>query len=296
MAGLVVHEPAEISASTMIVAFGGWPDAGESATKAVLHLVHNLKARRFAEIDPEEFYDFTVTRPEVRLDDRGERIIDWPTNDFYLYAPEDESQRLVLYVGTEPNLRWRAFSDVLLSAAEQWGVRFVVSLGVLLDEVPHTREPRVTGRATSPELAQKVEWLGVRNSTYQGPVGIHTAFMDACMKKGLPHASIWGHSPHYVTTSPDPKVRYALLARLCRLVSIDVDLEELRVAGQAFEAEVDQAIAKQPDLTAYVKHLEQRYDAAQAPTSEIPSPEAMVEELEEFLRSQRRGPDREGES
>ena len=291
MDGLTVHQTPEGAFPTMIVAFAGWPDAAESATRAARYLVRKLPAKKFAEIDPEEFYDFTVVRPQSRINRRGERIIRWPTNDFYYYSGDDPSKGLVIYIGTEPNLRWKSFSNIITSIADERGVEFVVSLGALLDATPHTREPRVTGRASSPELTQKVEWLGIRNSGYQGPTGIHTAFMDACDQKGLAHANIWGHSPHYVNTSPNPKVSHALLTRLRSLVDFEVDLEELRLAGEAFETEVSSAIAKDQDISAYVRKLEQRYDDAHEPTGEMPNPDDMVKELEEFLKSQGQQPD-----
>ena len=289
--GLIVHETPEAKLPTLIAAFAGWPDAAEAATRAIRYMVRKLPAKKFAEIDPEEFYVFTDVRPETRVNRRGERTIRWPTNDFYYYVPDDPAAALILYVGTEPNLRWRAFSNIITSVAEQHGVELVVSLGALLDAVPHTREPKVTGRASSPLLTQRAEWLGIRNSGYQGPTGIHTAFMDACRKKGLAQASIWGHSPHYVNTSPNPKVSYALLVKLRSLVDFDVDLEELRLAGETFDAEVSKAIAKKSDINSYVRQLEERYDADNEPAGDIPSPGDMVEELEEFLKSQRRRPD-----
>jgi predicted ATP-grasp superfamily ATP-dependent carboligase len=279
----------------MIVAFAGWPDAAESATRAIRYLVRKLPTKKFAEIDPEEFYDFTTVRPQTRVNRRGERVTRWPTNDFYYFEGEDEARGLILYVGTEPNLRWRAFSNILTNVAEQHGVELVVSLGALLDAVPHTREPRITGRASSPELAQKVEWLGIRNSGYQGPTGIHTAFLDACEKKGFVNASIWGHCPHYVSTSPNPGVSHALLKGLRNLVSFDVDLEELRLTGEAFQTEVTQAISKKPDVSAYVERLEKRHDAAHEPSGGVPSPDDMVKELEEFLKTQRERQDGPGE-
>ena len=291
MDGLKEHEVPQGNLPTMLVAFAGWPDAAEAATRAMRFLVRKLRAKKFAEIDPEEFYDFTHVRPHSRVNRRGERITRWPQNDFYCYSPEDESRALLLFVGTEPNLKWRTYSDILTTIAERHEVKLIVSLGALLDAVPHTREPRVTGRASSIELTQKAEWLGIKNSGYQGPTGIHTAFADACTKLGLAQASIWGHCPHYVNTSPDPKVSHALLTRLRSLIDIDVDLEELYIAGNAYQEEVDKVIAKQPDVSSYVRRLERRYDEARTATEEIPSPETMVEELENFLRSQNPGSD-----
>ena len=289
MDGLITHETPPSNLPNMVVAFAGWPDAAEAATRAIRHLVRKLPARRFAEIDPEEFYDFTTVRPQTRVTRKGQRIIRWPTNEFYYFAPEDLGRGLLLYLGTEPNLRWRSFSRIVTGVAEQCGVELVVSLGALLDAVPHTREPRITGRASSDELAQKVEWLGIQSSGYQGPTGIHTAFMDGCAGIGLEHASIWGHCPHYVNTSPNPAISHGLLTNLQSVIDVDVDLTELRLAAETFETDVTKAISKQPEISAYVRRLEERHDADSQP-GEIPSSEDMVKELEEFLKSQQQKP------
>lgn len=295
MDGLIEHEPDDRKLPTMIAAFGGWPDAAEAATRAIRYLARKLPARKFAEIDPEEFYDFTVTRPHTLVDRRGRRVIRWPRNEFYRYVREgDESGSLLLFIGTEPNLRWRAYSDIVADVAARSGVETVVSLGALLDAVPHTREPRVTGRASSTALTDKVKWLGIENSGYQGPTGIHTAFTDACNRMGLEHASIWGHSPHYVQTSPNPHVSHALLLKLHNLIEFSVDLTELRLAGEAFVEDVSKAIESQSKVGAYVDKLERRYDESHRPDDEeIPEPDEMVRELERFLRSQRRPEDDE---
>ena len=265
MDGLTLLEEPPQKLPTMIAAFAGWPDAADSATGAVRHLVDNLSATRFTEIDPEEFFDFTDVRPQVRVDEEGEHVIQWPANDFFYYAPEEATRGLLLFIGTEPSLRWRAFSKLMLHVADLCGVELVVSLGALLDEVPHTREPSITGRATSPELEQKVEWLGIRSSGYQGPTGIHTAFMDACMRRGMSLASIWGHSPHHVSTTPNLKVTHALLVKARGLVEFDVPMDDLRRSGEEYVREVDRAIAKQPHVTAYVKKLEQYLQSQQPP-------------------------------
>ena len=296
MDGLIRHEQVTSKLPTMLVAFAGWPDAAEAATRALQHMVSKLDARKFAAIDPEEFYDFTVSRPQTRVGEDGERVVTWPANDFYHYAPDDESRGILFYIGTEPNLRWRTFSRLILAVALEHGVEMVVSLGALLDAVPHTREPRITGVANSPELREKVRWLGVRSSGYQGPTGIHSAFLSACTDAGLKHASLWGHSPHYVNTRPNPRVSVALLEKLRMLVEFDTDLVELEEAGMKFEAEVTKLISRQEEMVGYIRQLEKRYDKRFTPTGEIPSPEAMVEELEEFLRSQREGSDRPGEA
>ena len=292
MNGLIVHEAPNSKLKTMVVAFAGWPDAAEAATRAIRYMVRKLPTTKIVEIDPEDYYDFTVNRPQTRVNRQKERIIRWPCNEFYSYVPEDDPENgLLLYVGTEPNLKWRTFSDAVLQVADMAQVELIVSLGALLDAVPHTREVRITGRASSKELKKKAQWLGIQNSGYQGPTGIHSAFSDACSKRELPHANIWSHCPHYVQTSPNPIASYALLERLKNLVQVDIDMSELGLAGEAFQEEVSKAIAKQPDVKSYVSRLETQYDESVTASEEMPTGSDMVNEIEEFLRSQTGGPE-----
>jgi len=287
MGSLIIDRVPEMNFPLMVVCFAGWPDAAESATGGVRYLVEKLGANKFAEIDPEEFYDFSVVRPNVELDSDGNRSITWPSNDFYYCPADGNSPGVILYIGTEPNLKWRTFLENLMSLTDRFNVELVVSLGALLDAVPHTRDTLITGRASSSELLKQLELLGLRNSTYQGPTGIHTAFMDACIKGNLPHVSIWGHVPHYVTSSPNPKVSHALLDVLTGFVDLSVDLDDMKEAGRKFVNEVSQVIDKQVDVKSYVNRLEKRYDDVQIPSGDVPSHDLMLEELEDFLKSQR---------
>ena len=282
---MIYHERPESRFPVMVMAFAGWPNAAEAATGAVRFLVRHLRGRKLVEIDSESFYDFSITRPETLVED-GRRVVRWPTTKLYYVEADEPSSNLILVDGTEPNLKWRTYADIILGVAEDFGTVLMVSLGSLLDAVPHTREPRVTGRAEPVELAQKMEWLGTSDSGYEGPAAIHTVLLDESRKRGLSHVSLWGHSPHYSNISPNPKASYALLRKLRGFVNIDVDLDHLREAGAAYEAEVAKAIAAEPTVQSYVTHLEERHD--EAAVSEIPNPEALVRELDEFLKSQGR--------
>ncbi len=271
----------------MVAAFAGWPDAHEGASYAVRYLIRELKAERIAEIDPEVYYDFTQVRPVTRMNEQGERSITWPTNEFYYRASDETlSKDLVFFVGIEPNLRWRSFTSALMHVIQECGVKMVISLGALLDAVPHTREVKVTGSSPDRKLRRG---LGLRGSTYQGPTGITSALMEACQRAEIPFASIWGHSPHYLQVVQNPKVSYALLTRLNEILGTDFELDNLRSSGATFEKELQDVMAQNTDLNSYINRLEQDYDSSfsvQTP-QEMPSPEAIVQELEEFLRQQR---------
>ena len=195
----------------MIAAFRGWNDGGQGASLAAGYLAKTWDARRFAEIDPEGFFDFQATRPHVRLEEGFTRRIDWPETVFYHARPEGMDRDAVLLLGVEPNLRWRTFSGLVVDFARELGVELFVTLGALLADVPHTREAPVTGSATDPTL---VEQLGLQASRYEGPTGIVGVVHDACRRANIPSASLWAAVPHYVSLAPSPKAAAALCERL----------------------------------------------------------------------------------
>lgn len=159
--------------TTLVMAFGGWIDAGEAATGALRHLVQHLAAPCLASIDPEEFFVLTQTRPVVRMTADGQRDVQWPKSESFVWQPSEGGAGLLLFCGMEPHTKWRTYAQLLLDVAEQCGVQRIVSLGALLAEQPHTRPPRVTGRSTDPAWHALVEaWGMYRPSRYQGPTGI----------------------------------------------------------------------------------------------------------------------------
>ena len=288
-----LHDKPDARFDRLIMAFAGWPDAGESATASIKYLIRRLNATKLADIDPEEFYDFTQERPRSSRTRDGRRRVRWPTNEFYWWAaPETDAegapQNALFFVGIEPNLKWRTFSETIANLALDLGVNTVIHLGALLDAVPHTREIRLTGSSTLPELQQALDSASIGTSNYQGPTGISTAVMETCTKRGMGYASLWGHTSHYLQAAPNYRVSYTLAQTLTRLLRLPVDLAELRAAAEKFDGEVVQAIGKDEQLAAYVKKLEDRYDESLT-ASEMPDPADVVRELEQFLRSQQQG-------
>ena len=294
MEGLIVHDRPRHSARYLVAAFAGWPDAAQASTNAVRFLAGLTDATDYAEVDPDPFFVLTEVRPHTFVDESGRRGMSWPRNDFSYSDPGRRGPHLLLFEGTEPNLRWSAYTEMLLAEAERFGVEAVVTLGSLMDAVPHSRETRITGVATTAEHLERLGALGIQESGYEGPAGIHTALLDACAERDTPYLSLWGHSPHYVTTSPNPKATHALLAALRDVLDptmlLDSEIAELKGAGAVWEAEVERAIAEEKDVSRYVRMLERRYDS-RAPDESMPSPKVMVAELEDFLRTQRTGED-----
>ncbi len=281
----------------LVTAFRGWNDGAQGATLAAGFLARAWQAERFAEIDPEEFYDFQAVRPHVSLDEGLTRRIDWPENAFYdasVAAPPGAERRdAVLLLGIEPNTRWRTFTGEIVELAKSLDVELVITLGALLADVPHTRPSPVTGAASDPAL---VEELGLTTSRYEGPTGIVGVLHDACRQAKLRSVSLWAAVPHYASLAPSPKAALSLCGRLAQLVGAELDLGELERAAKVYEHQVSEAVAADEETAAYVRELERQADELAA-AENLPSGDTLAAELTRFLQEHeaRRRADEEGE-
>ena len=288
------HEP-PANLTTLVMAFGGWIDAGRAATGALRHLVRDLPAARLARIAPEEFFMFTQERPEVRLRADGDRDIHWPRSEFFAWHPEDGGNGLLLFCGPEPHLRWHAYTKAFLDVAERSGVKRIVSIGALLAGAPHTRPVRVTARCTDAASRALLEAWGIyRPPTYQGPTGISSVVLDAAEKRGIEHVGFMGQAPHYLQDTENPAAIQALVACVARLLHLSPDMSAFAEAVQDFRTQCDRAVARDRATQEHVRKLEQEYDAEagqeQQPLSEEEvDPEKLMREVQDFLRGQREG-------
>jgi predicted ATP-grasp superfamily ATP-dependent carboligase len=261
----------------MLCAFEGWNDAGDAASGVVLHLEDVWTATQVAEIDPEDYYDFQVNRPEIVLED-GRRQIVWPSTRLSVARIPLATRDVVLVHGIEPSMRWRTFTDELLGAARDLGVQMVVTLGALLADTPHTRPVPVTGTSSDAEIAAR---MGYEPSTYEGPTGIVGVIQDACVRAGIPSVSLWAAVPHYVAQPPCPKATLALLGRIEDLLDVPVPLGDLQEEARAWQIGVDELASDDDEIQAYVKQLEEAVDTAELPEA---SGDAIAREFERYLR------------
>jgi len=278
------HNRPKLENPLMLAAFEGWTDAGRAASGAANYLITRWNAELFAEIDAEEFYDFTALRPQVRLRGDRTREIVWPENRFFAASLSD-TRDVVVLVGVEPHLRWRAFCDCVTTVARELAVTTVFTLGAMLADVPHTRPVPVRASTADSQLAQR---LGLELPRYQGPTGIVGVLQEAFSKVNISVASLMAQVPHYVAATPSPKATLAVVERVTKLLATSVPTEELERAAIAYERQVDEVVSTDEDMVRYVHELESRTDAGERLDllSEIPSGEALAAELEKFLREQ----------
>ena len=264
----------------LLAAFEGWNDAADAASTAVRYLGERWQARSFASIDPEDFYDFSSTRPQVRLADGLTREIVWPTTELSAAALPGADRDVIVLLGIEPELHWRTFCTELVDVARALDVEMVVTLGALLADVPHSRPVRVTGTAADPELVRK---LGLERSRYEGPTGIVGVLHDAFNKAQVPSASLWAAVPHYVAATPSPKAALALVQRAAGLLRSSVITTDLEIAAASYERQVSEVVESDEDVAEYVRRLEASTDD-DIDEMDLPTGDALAAEFERFLR------------
>lgn len=283
---VVWRDFSSLSRPFLILAFEGWFDVAEAATGAVRWLAKQYNADDVAGIDPEPYFDFTARRPEVKLVD-GERIIEWPANDCAVARLPEHGHDLVLLAGIEPHLRWQTFTQDLIEVIRTTGAEMVITLGAMADAVPHSRPPLVKGSSTSAALAGR---LGLDRPSYQGPTGLIGVLHDRLDREQIPVISLRVAVPHYVASSPNPKATLALLHHLEHVTGVPTAHAGLLKVAEAWEQQVNTAVANDDEVRAYVRRLEDQADRRLA--QQLPTGEDLAAEFEKFLREQR--PDEPG--
>jgi len=293
----------------VIAAFAGWNDAADSATTAIKFLVDKWKPIKLAEFDAEEFFVFTETRPSVRLVN-GQRVIIWPANQFFSYKALSLDRDVILYLGVEPQLKWKKFVDGFLEVCNRFNVSEVLLLGALLADVPHSIAVPITGFSSDAKLRERLGGMELNSSRYEGPTGMIGVLHDACSHADMPVASFWAATPHYLAATPNIKVTSALLTYLNAFLSFDLDLSDIQADAIRFEEQITALVARDPEASAYVHKLEEQVaglsdeedeededegkdediifnpDRA-AGTGPLPSADVLIRGVEELLRKQR---------
>ncbi len=261
----------------LLVGFEGLFDAAEAASGALSWIKDRTESTEIAMLDPENFFNFQESRPAVRIDTDGDRVIDWPATE--IYSVETDSFRdLVVMMGAEPHLRWPTFADYVLDVARRSGCEMVVTMGAFVGMVPHTRPFSVTGSAVHPELARR---LNLARPSYQGPTGVIGVINERLERSDIPVISLRVEVPHYVPGPPNPKATRALLRRLENTIGVQMGYEDLDTDVEEWMMRVDQAVLADDESREYVERLERQADSDE---DMLPSGDDLAAELEAFLR------------
>lgn len=300
----------ELRSPVVIAAFAGWNDAADSATTAIKFLIDRWKPEKFAEIEAEEFFVFTETRPTVRSTGDSQRTIIWPTNQFLSLTIPQMDHDVILYLGVEPQLRWKTFTNCFLEVCKRFNISEVVLLGALLADIPHSMPVPISGSSSSAEQLERLRDMEVRSSRYEGPTGMIGVLHEAFRTANIPVSSLWAAAPHYLAATPNIKVTSALLTYLNTLLTLGLDLSDIQADAIRFEEQITALVARDPEASAYVRKLEEQAadlldedeeeedddneeeDIIVNPdkpvnTGPLPSADTLIRSVEELLRKER---------
>lgn len=291
----------------VLVAFAGWNDAAEAATTAIRFLIDRWKPIKIAEIDAEDFFVFTETRPTVKIVDSIQRVLVWPTNQFFAYIASDLSRDVILFMGVEPQLKWKTFSASFLEVCQHFNASEVVFLGALLADVPHSIEVPITGTSSNSEVQERLREMDVHGSRYEGPTGMIGVLHDVFRRVQIPAATLWAAAPHYLAATPNIKVTSALLTYVNTFLSFGLDLSDIQSDAIHFEEQITTLVQRDPEASAYVRRLEEQLAQASDEEDEedekeetkpdpdivigtgpLPSADTLIRSVEELLRQERK--------
>jgi predicted ATP-grasp superfamily ATP-dependent carboligase len=286
-----IYEIPALRSPIMVIAFGGWSDAGEAATGVITHLLNAFdsdnsenfdgdRSTLIGEVDSEDFYDFQVNRPLIFVDSSMVRSLTWPGVQIFGLRNPDGDRDFVLVRGVEPSMRWRTFASQILDLAEDLEVELVITLGSMLADTPHTRAIPVSGTGAHPDIATR---LGVEVSRYEGPTGILAVIQDGCVRRGIDAIALWAAVPHYANATPSPKATLALVNGLEDFLEISLPQGDLPESALAWESAVNEMVKEDSDIEEYIKTLEESKDASEISDE---SGEELAREVERFLRRQ----------
>jgi len=272
-----------LRAPVVVMAFTGWSDTGTVTVDVAQRLIDGFGAQRFLTVDPEDYYVFTDTRPTVRVDETGERVLDWPQNEAYAAALAGSAHDLVVVRGVEPGLRWRTFSEQLTEALMATGPSLVCTLVARPAATPHTRPIPVSGSSADPALAAK---FGLGRSMYQGPTGLLGVLHDALRKRGAPLISLAASVPHYLNVEENPPATMALLHALEPVLGVETPIGDLPEQGERFAERVEEASHGDDQIMSYVRTLEEHYGENQEQEADegLPSADDVLRDVEDLLR------------
>ena len=298
----------ELRNPVIVAAFAGWNDAADAATTAVKFLIDRWKPTKFAEIEAEEFYVFTETRPTIHTSRGIQRMITWPSNQFLSYAAPHFERDIILFLGVEPQLKWKTFTSTFLEVCKRFNVSEALFLGAFLANIPHSMEVPVSGFSSNAEKLERLLEIDVHSSRYEGPTGMVGILQDTFRRASIPVSSMWAAAPHYLAATPNIKVTAALLAYVNAFLSFNLDLSDIQSDAQHFEEQITMLVARDPEASAYVRKLEEQAgeipddddDESEddedellinpdrpASTGPLPSADSLIRSVEDLLRKER---------
>ncbi len=150
-------------------------------------------------------------------------------------------------IADEPSLNWYRFSRELVDLAHRLGTPGVISLGSMFDNVLHTDRiiSAVTSGSNFEDLVSRHRVIPIN---YHGPSAIHTIILEACRKRAVAGASLWGHCPAYLQGITHHGMMLQLVRLLADMASFSVKTDALEAGWEALEIQIQKLMTDNPKL------------------------------------------------
>ncbi len=279
----------KLTAPVIVAAFEGWNDAGEAASGVITHLESRMAGEPVGSIDPEDYYDFQVTRPVTEMTDGSTQRLVWPTTRLLTPAKKPTDRDIVLVHGIEPNMRWRGFCAELVGAFADLKRRDGGAARRAAGRL--AAHPAGAGDHRLPPTRSWPPGCAPRPSTTRARPGSSACCSTSAPRPASRRVSLWAAVPHYVAQPPSPKATLALLRGVEDVLDIALPLADLAEKARAWERGVDELAEQDTEVADYVRTLEEAQDATELPEA---SGDAIAREFERYLRRRRDRGDRGG--
>jgi proteasome assembly chaperone (PAC2) family protein len=252
--GFHIHELPKLNHPVLIAGFTGWGNALQLSSAMAVYIVHQLKARKFAEIDPDIYFRYDDMRPRVRIEDGVLKNLEMPEGKFWVVQNEQNNSDIVILKADEPNLRWRGFVNEFFGLCTMLNIRTIITLGSMFDHVLHT-DKLISAIVSGEESASLLKGKGVNSISYQGPGAIHAFIHSEGIKRGLNCISLWCHCPFYMQGT----THYGLLAHLGKLLAslggFALNVGDLEKGWEQQHEKIEDLIINNPKLKSLTDDL-----------------------------------------
>jgi proteasome assembly chaperone (PAC2) family protein len=244
----------ELREPIFIAGFEGWGNALDIARGMVEYLIEKMQAKPFGRVLPDPFYRFDENRPIVEIEEGLLKKVSPPGGQLYAVERSLGGKDMVLLKASEPNLQWMRFAYSILNLCEKLGVKTLISLGSMYDNVLHT-DMIISAIASSGELLAKLKAHKVISVNYKGPSAIHSTILSEAKKRGIESLSLWCHCPYYLQGT----THYGLLSHLGAFLSswggFELDTSDLDRTWKELSKQIQGIIDRSPELQGMINDL-----------------------------------------
>ncbi|MBW2490601.1 MAG: PAC2 family protein [Deltaproteobacteria bacterium] len=252
--GFQISELPELKTPILIAGFGGWGNALDISRGMAAYLIRKLEARLFASIDSDVFFRYDVLRPDVDIKDGALVRFDPPGGSIYAAHLDADPNDIVILEADEPNLQWNRFARELFSLCRELGIKTVISLGSMYDNVLHS-DRIISGIASHEDALSRLKQKGVIPVSYQGPGAVHSTLQFEGVKQGFQCISLWCHCPYYLQNTK----HYGLLSHLADVLSFlgefELDIQDLELQWKGIEIQIEKIIENSSELQVMIDNI-----------------------------------------